>query len=56
MRDLGLPKDSAELLGSRLKEKNLLTAEYWYIYIEAGKSFSQLVYFLLFTGGWFNLL
>jgi hypothetical protein len=27
IRDLGLPKEKAELLGSRLKEKNLLAAE-----------------------------
>jgi hypothetical protein len=25
VRDLGLPKDSAEVLGSRLKSKNLLS-------------------------------
>lgn len=33
VRDLGLPKDSAQLLGSRLKEKNLLavgTSFHWY--------------------------
>jgi hypothetical protein len=33
IRDLGLPKEKAELLGSRLKEKNLLeagTSMYWY--------------------------
>jgi hypothetical protein len=33
MRDLGLPTGKAELLGSRLKEKNLLAAGksiYWY--------------------------
>jgi hypothetical protein len=33
IRDLGLPKEKAELLGSRLKEKNLLAAGtfiYWY--------------------------
>jgi hypothetical protein len=33
IRDLGLPKGKAELLGSRLKEKNLLaagTSMYWY--------------------------
>jgi hypothetical protein len=33
MRDLGLPKEKAELLASRLKEKNLLaagTSLYWY--------------------------
>jgi hypothetical protein len=26
MRDLGMPKEKAELLGSRLKENNLLAA------------------------------
>jgi hypothetical protein len=33
VRDLGLPNEKAELLGSRLKEKNLLaagTSVYWY--------------------------
>jgi hypothetical protein len=33
IRDLGLPKEKAELLGSRLKENNLLaagTSMYWY--------------------------
>lgn len=33
VRDLGLPKDAAQLLGSRLKQKNLLapgTTFYWY--------------------------
>jgi hypothetical protein len=33
MRDLGLAKEKAEFLGSRLKEKNLLavgTSMYWY--------------------------
>jgi hypothetical protein len=33
IRDLGLPKEKAELLGSRLKEKNMLsagTSTYWY--------------------------
>jgi hypothetical protein len=33
IRDLGLPKEKAELLGSRLKENNLLaggTSKYWY--------------------------
>jgi hypothetical protein len=33
IRDLGLPKEKAEFLGSRLKEKNLLaagTSVYWY--------------------------
>jgi ligand-binding sensor domain-containing protein len=33
IRNLGLPKEKAELLGSRLKEKNLLaagTSMFWY--------------------------
>jgi hypothetical protein len=43
IRDLGLPKGKVELLGSRLKEKNLLAA---------GTSMQQEtgVYKLLFTG------
>ncbi|GFY11013.1 uncharacterized protein TNCV_2201211 [Trichonephila clavipes] len=37
VRDLGLPKDTAEVLGSRLKERHLLNSGVsfsWYIFIE----------------------
>jgi hypothetical protein len=52
-RDLGLPKEKAELLGSRLKENNLLaagTSVYWNRGRETG------IYKLLFTGWLFNIL
>lgn len=43
VRDLGLPKNSAELLGSRLKEKNLLVLEPLSICMEKEKV--RVVYF-----------
>lgn len=53
VRDLGLPKDSAEVLGSRLKERHLLalgTSFSWYRYKE--KEFLQ----FFFTRKLFTLL
>jgi ligand-binding sensor domain-containing protein len=55
IRDLGLPKGKVELLGSRLKEKNLLgagTSIYWYRSREQEFTsyFSHLVYCCIIPG------
>jgi hypothetical protein len=48
MRHLGMPKEKAELLGSRLKENNLLAAGMEYLMLNEVK-----IFFLNFPLGFF---